>query len=79
MIIAKSFSGRYRGHQRRRLDHVGNRPHKVSQDLRGEAFLFLDERIGTVAAESLLGLGGQPPDRASTLGFASTSARQQLL
>jgi hypothetical protein len=44
------------GHDRRRLDHVGDRPGEMAEKLGGEADLFLGESVGAVLREPFPGL-----------------------
>lgn len=45
------------GDQCRGLDHVGNRPHEVARDLRQQALLLFDNRVGPIPGKAVLRFG----------------------
>ena len=50
-----------RGNERRRLDHVGDRPGEIAEQLAGEALLLLDEGVGAILGEAFFRLGAAQP------------------
>ena len=67
------------GHQRCRLDHIGNRPRETPQELRREALLLLDQGIRAVSTETLLRLRAAQPPVGLNIQLGDDFANRRLL